>query len=71
MNARQMSQSNEYTVKRVEEDSFELWFDEECLATLTRAEAWPVMIGRIHPQTFLEEQANEPAADQNGGAGGE
>ncbi len=44
-----MARANEYTVKRIEEDVFELWLDDKCLATLTKEEAWPVMVGQVHP----------------------
>lgn len=43
----------EYTVKRIEENLFELWYEERCLATLSKEEAWPVMLGRIHPEAML------------------
>ena len=52
---------NEFNVKRIDEDTFELWYEDERLAILTREEAWPVMMGQVHPDTFLREQTNETA----------
>jgi hypothetical protein len=40
-----MNKTNEYTVKWIENDLFELWFDDERLVTLTKQEVWPVMVG--------------------------
>jgi hypothetical protein len=52
----------EYTVKRVEENLFELWLDEDRLATLSKDEAWPVMLGRVHPEDMLKRKEEEAVA---------
>ena len=52
----------EYTVKRVEENLFELWHDEDHLATLSKEEAWPVMLGRVHPEEMLKQKEEEAVA---------
>lgn len=59
-----MHKTNEYTVKRIDNDLFELWFDDECLATLTKQEAWPVMVGRVHPDEIIDQQTGQPETDQ-------
>jgi hypothetical protein len=51
-----MTKANEYTVKRIDEDTFELWHDDKHLATLTKEEAWPVMIGQVHPNIIVRQQ---------------
>jgi hypothetical protein len=50
---------DEFNVKRIDEDVFELWHEDEHLATLTREEAWPVMMGQVHPDVIIQEQINE------------
>jgi hypothetical protein len=45
--------AKEYTVKRIEEDVFELWYEDTQLVTLTKDEAWPVMLGQIHPEEVV------------------
>jgi hypothetical protein len=54
-----MTKAEEYTVKRIDKDTFELWHRDKRLATLTREEAWPVMIGRVRPDTIVFEQLDE------------
>jgi len=56
-----MSKASEYTVKRIDENHFELWHDEQHLATLTKEEAWPVITGQIHPNTVISEHPSEEA----------
>jgi hypothetical protein len=50
-----MTKANEYTVKRIGKDEFELWHDDERLAMLTKEEAWPVMMGQVHPDVIARE----------------
>lgn len=50
---------DEFNVKRIDEDVFELWHEDEHLATLTREEAWPVMMGQVHPEVVIQEQMDE------------
>lgn len=50
---------DEFNVKRIDEDVFELWHEDEHLATLTREEAWPVMMGQVHPDVIIQEQMDE------------
>ncbi len=59
-----MNKTNEYTVKRIENDLFELWFNDECLATLTKQEAWPVMVGQVHPDEVIDQQTDQVETDQ-------
>ena len=59
-----MTRADEYTVKRIDENTYELWYDDRCLATLTREEAWPVLTGQVHPESIIREQNNEPTATQ-------
>jgi hypothetical protein len=54
-----MTKANTYSVKRIEKDVFELWHDDECLATLTKEQAWPVMIGRVHPSAVVDKQCDD------------
>lgn len=56
---------NQFNVKRIEEDIFELWHEDKCLATLTREEAWPVMMGQIHPDTVIRNQTDNPTMIQD------
>jgi len=51
-----MNTGSEYTVKRIDTETFELWRADELLATMTREEAWPVMMGRVHPSSLLEDE---------------
>jgi hypothetical protein len=53
----------DYTVKRIDEDVFELWYDDDCLATLTKEQAWPVMIGQVHPSTVVHERTDEKSSN--------
>lgn len=55
-----MKKANEYTVKRIDQDTYELWYYDRCLATLTREKAWPVLIGQVHPESIIREQNSEP-----------
>jgi hypothetical protein len=55
--------AKDYTVKRIDEDKFELWFDETHLTTLTKDEAWPVMLGRVHPEDFLRKTRDDASKD--------
>jgi hypothetical protein len=57
------AKANEYTVKSIGDDMFELWHHDRHLATLTKAEAWPVMLGRVHPEDVV--QTAEDEADTN------
>jgi hypothetical protein len=59
----EMNKTNEYTVKRIDDDLFELWFDDERLATMTKEEAWPVMMGQVHPDTVIDQQIEETETD--------
>jgi hypothetical protein len=60
-----MTKANEYTVKRINENTFELWYDDQCLATLTRKEAWPVLIGQVHPESIIRDQTYEEKSSNN------
>ena len=51
--------AKEYTVKRIEEDRFELWYEDTQLVTLTKDEAWPVMLGQVHPEEVVPENKVE------------
>lgn len=53
------NKASEYTVKRIEEDQFELWYEEKRLVTMSKDEAWPVMLGRIHPEEMLKRKKGE------------
>ena len=57
-----MSKASEYTIKRIDENHFELWHDDQHLATMTKKEAWPVMTGQIHPGEIAEELAIQDTA---------
>ena len=59
-----MTKGNDYTVKRIDEDVFELWYEDDCLTTLTKKEAWPVMTGQVHPSTVVPESACENNSDK-------
>lgn len=50
-----MSKAKEFTVKRIGEDEYELWHDDKFLLTMTKEEAYPVMLGRIHPEEVVDE----------------
>lgn len=54
-----MTKANEYTVKRVADDKFELWLADQRLAILTKEEAWPVITGKVHPQTMVPKADDE------------
>lgn len=61
-----MAEVSEYVVQRVDEDTFELWLDGNLLETLTKEEAWPVMLGRIHPEVVVREKhAEKQQQDSN------
>jgi hypothetical protein len=67
-----MNNANEYVVQKIDEDEFELWFEDTLLATMTKEEAYPVMLGQIHPQEYLAEQREaQPMSlpDVNAGKG--
>ncbi len=51
--------AKEYTVKRIEENKFELWYEDTQLVTLTKDEAWPVMLGQVHPEEVIPENKVE------------
>lgn len=51
-----MAEASEYSVQRIDEDLFELWHEDTLLATLTKEEAWPVMIGQVHPDAVVRER---------------
>jgi hypothetical protein len=55
-----MSEAKDFTVKRIGDDEFELWHDDEFLLTMTKEEAYPVMLGRVHPT----EVVGEPSSNQ-------
>lgn len=57
-----MTKASAYTVKRIEADVFELWHDDDCLATLTKEQAWPVMIGQVHPSVVVDEQGDDKSS---------
>lgn len=59
------AKAKDYTVKRVGEDTFELWHDDTQLATLTKDEAWPVMIGRIHPEEVVPGDEEQEVDEQH------
>lgn len=59
------AKAKEYTVKRIDDDTFELWHEGIQLATLSKEEAWPVMIGRVHPQEVVQVHEGEHASDQS------
>ncbi len=59
-----MTDAKEYTVKRIDKNTFELWHEEQRLATLTKEEAWPVMIGQVHPDAIIRERSRKTAQDQ-------
>jgi hypothetical protein len=50
-----MPEAKDFTVKRIGEDEFELWHDEKFLITMTKEEAYPVMLGRVHPREVVDE----------------
>lgn len=58
-----MSEGNgridEFNIKRIDADVFELWHEDKHLATLTREEAWPVMMGQVHPDVILRDHVEE------------
>jgi hypothetical protein len=68
-----MNNANEYVVQKIDDDEYELWFEDACLATMSKEEAYPVMLGQIHPEEFLAEHDEEAAslslADLNAGEG--
>jgi hypothetical protein len=49
-----MPEAKDFTVKRIGEDEFELWHDDKFLLTMTREEAYPVMLGRVHPREMVD-----------------
>lgn len=59
--------AKDYTVKRIAEDKFELWFDETHLTTLTKDEAWPVMLGRVHPEDVVRKTRDDASKDMERG----
>jgi hypothetical protein len=48
-----MNRADQYTVKRIDRETYELWYEDRRLATLTREEAWPVMVGQISPGAIV------------------
>lgn len=59
------AKAKDYTVKRVDEDTFELWHEDTQLATLTKDEAWPVMIGRVHPEEVVQDNEEQEVGDHH------
>ncbi len=53
-----MTEANAYTVKRIDKDTYELWYENEYITALTREQAWPVMIGQVHPSSVVQENTN-------------
>jgi len=64
-----MNNANEYVVQKIDDDEYELWFEDTLLATMTKEEAYPVMLGQVHPEEYLAEHHDEahslPLADLN------
>jgi hypothetical protein len=58
-----MPKAKDFTVKRIGEDEFELWHDDQFLLTMTREEAYPVMLGRVHPREVVDEYALDQKSD--------
>jgi hypothetical protein len=58
-----MPKAKDFTVKRIGEDEFELWHDDQFLLTMTREEAYPVMLGRVHPGEVVDEYALDQKSD--------
>lgn len=61
-----MSAASDYTVKRIDPETFELWRADKLLATLSRDEAWPVMMGQVHPSSVVDEKPEASTAAQDG-----
>jgi hypothetical protein len=59
------AKAKDYTVKRVDKDTFELWHEDVQLATLSKEEAWPVMIGKVHPEEALQDDGERGDSDNN------
>jgi hypothetical protein len=59
-----MPQAKDFTVKRISEDEFELWHEDEFLLTMTKEEAYPVMLGRVHPGEMVDE--SNPIQESDG-----
>jgi hypothetical protein len=59
-----MNSASDYVVKKIAEDEYELWFEDRLLATMTKEEAYPVMLGQIHPEKFLADQDGDSLLDQ-------
>ncbi|MFN2134305.1 MAG: hypothetical protein ACK2UK_00010 [Candidatus Promineifilaceae bacterium] len=59
--------ASEYAVQRVGENAFEIWHENRLLATLSKEEAWPVMIGQVHPESVINEEGGDPGSDQREG----
>jgi len=59
-----MAKASEYVVQRIDEDTFELWLENNLLATLTKEEAWPVILGQIHPDDVSYEHEDEQHTDR-------
>ena len=51
---------NEYTLKKISDNEWQLLRADRLLATLTRADAWRVMLGQVDPET-LASNGNETA----------
>ena len=51
-----MTETNQYTVQRIDENTWELWFDGNLLQTLTREEAWSVMLGQVQPEDLIRDE---------------
>ena len=57
---------DEFNIKRINANTFELWHGDQHLATLTREEAWPIMIGRVHPDTIMRDHKDTmPTRDKD------
>jgi hypothetical protein len=59
-----MTKASEYIVKRVDKETYELWYDDKRLATLTREEAWPVMTGQVSPSVIVRNRTDNAITTQ-------
>lgn len=50
---------DQFNIKRINADAFQLWHEDKHLATLTREEAWPIMMGRVHPDAILRDHKSK------------
>jgi len=48
---------NEYTLKKISDNEWQLLRADRLLATLTRADAWRVMLGKVDPEAMAAETA--------------